>query len=495
ATAQAARTALVATAAAARENSEAGATRIAAAEATNTELVTEANKVVTERAVAQATSEAAEESATAIIQRAEETIAALTTSVSQMDASPTPDLTSTALVVSATAALAAAEETEAILGAERTQAEATSEAALAALAVQQTREATADAQVAALFATIAAGATVAADPGPGYALATARADVTRAVATTSALRSESAAQETRIAVAELSGAALATEVAASRETATRTTRVTASPTGVATATVTARPVPSSPTSTIDITATSVAASTRSAASTVEAGLRAELATSQALATVLVAENRALSTAQAASPVSVVPEAEGTTETAAAVAPPEVSGAMELFVADVTTDWDGWSMPAGWSERDGMLVSDGSGRGEWLLPPFAVEGRDDYVVEAEMRLDGDPDCASNAGLAARGGDETYVAAGPEWACAASLRLWNAQGEIGRVAATLAPGWHTYRLEVRGATARLSIDGDVVLSGPAGAAAGGQVAVWSSGVALSLRAFRVVEVAST
>jgi len=474
----------------------------------------------------------AEKTATANIQRAEGTIAALGTTVSQLDASPAPDLETTALVASVTAAVAAAEATAADLATERDQAEATSEAALAALANLQTSEETASAREAALVATVATGATFAADPGPENDLATARAAATAAVATTTALGTASAAQETRVAAAEASGAALATEAADARATATSSARLTIPPPETSTATVipatvttasTATVMPSTATPTIDGTGTAATEGTRTAGLTAGAALRAELATSQAVATALVAANNALSTAQAAtpraelatsqavatalvaannalstaqaaSPVAIEPELGRTGVGASPAATPGSEGDAVLYVADATTGWAGWSLPPGWSESEGMLVIDGGGRGEWLLPPFAVEDRDDYAVEAEIQLNGDPECERNAGLAARGGDESYVAAGAEWACLPSLRLWSAQGEIGRVAADLTPGWHTYRLEVRGATARLSIDGMVVLSGPAGTATGGQVAVWSNDVPLSLRAFRVVEVAS-
>jgi hypothetical protein len=120
-------------------------------------------------------------------------------------------------------------------------------------------------------------------------------------------------------------------------------------------------------------------------------------------------------------------------------------------------------------------------------------RDNYAVEAEIKLEEEPACPANFGIVVRGSESGFYAGGVEWVCDAgsSVRLWALDRLLGQQVRQTDLEWHRYRLEVNGDHIAYSIDGSVVLEATdATFPAGGQVAIWSNGVRLDVRAFRVL-----
>src|SRR5262249_3296976 len=106
---------------------------------------------------------------------------------------------------------------------------------------------------------------------------------------------------------------------------------------------------------------------------------------------------------------------------------------------------------------------------------------------------EPACSANFGIVVRGSESGFYAGGVEWSChtGSSARLWALDRLLAQQDRPTDLGWHTYRLEVDGDHITYSIDGAVVLEAPdTRVRAGGQVAIWSNGVKLDVRAFRVL-----
>ncbi|HEV2108741.1 MAG TPA: DUF1080 domain-containing protein [Thermomicrobiales bacterium] len=350
------------------------------------------------------------------------------------------------LMATATAALENAAQTAAANGSAVAEAQAT----VASVMTTATREAIAQTTAEAraereAMATMAAAATQAASIAAE--LATADAQTTAAAA---------AAQAT---VTSLVGQAAALELTV----AAQATRISAAST----------------------TATARAASD----ATAEARAASGRATAQTEATAAQATIAGLSTQQALAARTATAGALPTATATPSFVPPATPVPDVLYAADTAREFDGWDLPPGWTREDGTLAADGTSS-EWAVPTYQVEDLDDYAVEAEIRVVSEPDCQRNFGIGARGTDAGYVAAGVEWRCRPAASLWAGQDLVSNASFDPGRDWHTYRLEVRGDTIKLFIDGVLVVEATDDRyPSGGEVALWSNGVRLNVRSFVV------
>lgn len=227
-----------------------------------------------------------------------------------------------------------------------------------------------------------------------------------------------------------------------------------------------------------------AQATAATLATADAARQTELAESRAAQTQAAATIAALqSTAEAPSPTPI------STPTPASTPTPTES---LLYGVPGTEGFAAWSVPPGWTVSAGELVADGSKFQGYAQPAHAVD-RNDYAVEAEIKIDEQPACAANFGIVVRGSETGYYAGGVEWVCnaGASARLWALNTLLGQQPVSVDQGWHTYRVAVNGDHLTYSIDGTVVLEATDSRyATGGQVALWSNGVKLEVRTFRVL-----
>jgi hypothetical protein len=135
------------------------------------------------------------------------------------------------------------------------------------------------------------------------------------------------------------------------------------------------------------------------------------------------------------------------------------------------DWSP-SQRSGWMLQNGTLVSDFTGPllrpdfapGDWGIADYAAEARIRFLKAAPTGTDYPP----NYGIVDRGGYGYWgvYAAPPTAPTGGYTELWSVRG-YNRLAEKDTPGftpyqWHTYRVEVQGASIRFLIDGSLVLT---------------------------------
>lgn len=247
-------------------------------------------------------------------------------------------------------------------------------------------------------------------------------------------------------------------------------------------------------------ATIDAIGTTQAAATAElAGLRASAtadaeryaATAAAQAGALGQEQVARSAAQTEAAVASATIEALQTSLAAPTATPAADQLLR-FSASTDAEFSAFTLPEkGWRVGGG-LVADGSGLRDWVLLPAVPNLSANYAVEVEVSIDAKGECPRNFGIGVRGSERGFVAAGVEWACDEAGKIWADQKVLTIAPAALQPGWRLFRIEVSGARVRLLVDGVPIAEADGGAtAAGSQIAVWSSGVPLTIRAVRVIQ----
>lgn len=163
---------------------------------------------------------------------------------------------------------------------------------------------------------------------------------------------------------------------------------------------------------------------------------------------------------------------------------------------------GWIGPSDWKTVDGMLVNDGTGEYSSFKPIFAPyhPPSANYAVEAQIRVSANS-AGSSFGLVARAdgqGGGYAGGAGSGWDQTTGINDlsggWGAGGLSGRLVqgAAFDPGmdWHTYRLEVRGNTVRLLIDGAEAASVTDNKyLSTGRVGLWCNTYQVEVRSFTV------
>lgn len=164
----------------------------------------------------------------------------------------------------------------------------------------------------------------------------------------------------------------------------------------------------------------------------------------------------------------------------------------MYQADWSQGLDEWPNTSGWSTLNGILINDGTGSAaRWLPAPYRPSVSD-YAVEAEMRID--HGCNSNGVVAHAVGSNNYAAGA--WCGGGVAQIWewsnNAQNynPLGTKGFAPGNGWHKYRLEVKGNSLRLLIDGVLMLDVIDDAIlTPGLVGLWSEQEQLEVRSFTV------
>lgn len=169
----------------------------------------------------------------------------------------------------------------------------------------------------------------------------------------------------------------------------------------------------------------------------------------------------------------------------------------LYQASWASGANGWPEGSGWRPLDGLLLNDGSNREEanWIPAPFqpGALGLDDYAVEAEIRLVGNP-CQFRFGLIVREAYRAWVGLDGD-ACSNRVARLSTLAGLNDLAAgrSFDPGdrWHTYRVEVKGDTVQFLID-DIVIAAATDnrRLSGGKVGLWSQDAQILVGSFRVL-----
>ena len=172
-------------------------------------------------------------------------------------------------------------------------------------------------------------------------------------------------------------------------------------------------------------------------------------------------------------------------TPTATAPPRGAA---LFSAETDEAFSDFELVDGW-KVDGGLVASGSATQAWAALPAIPGLGANQAIEAEIQIGGGS-CPRNFGFALRGSETGFAAGGVDWACDQSVKLWSGQSVLDQTSTgDLGSDWHLFRLEARGTDLQLYIDEALVLRSTTTQTAGGQIAIWSTGVPLKVRAVRV------
>lgn len=189
----------------------------------------------------------------------------------------------------------------------------------------------------------------------------------------------------------------------------------------------------------------------------------------------------------------------------------------LYAANFAAGLAGWTASSDWKTIGGMLVSDGGkdkgvdNDGVTLFAPYDPGDRVDYAVEAQMEFvrtaTDDPNGLADYSFGVGGratqsaGYRGGIGAGPGWSMSDLLRNPHAEivpggksgitGGLVNQPYTVAPGFHDYRLELKGNTLRLLIDGTVVLTTADNTwLSPGQAGLWSNDAQLEVRSFKII-----
>jgi hypothetical protein len=174
----------------------------------------------------------------------------------------------------------------------------------------------------------------------------------------------------------------------------------------------------------------------------------------------------------------------------------------LYQAD--SSWHGWSGTKEWNVLNGMLTNDGTGYpGQpTILAPDVLQVSD-YAVEANIQVvNWHRCCYSQFAIVVRASTNSYgswvgysVGEDLEDRTPSTAQISAHAGDFGSSLgnAPFDPGgaWHTYRVEVKGNTIKLLIDGGVKLVITDNSyLSGGQVGFWSYEVQLNINSFKII-----
>jgi hypothetical protein len=167
----------------------------------------------------------------------------------------------------------------------------------------------------------------------------------------------------------------------------------------------------------------------------------------------------------------------------------------IYSTGETGDFSAWTVSEGWSAEFGLHAA-GDGDGGWALPPVTVTGTTDYAVEIDFVLLESDQCPRNFGVAIRGSDAGYYAAGIDWDCDQMAVLWAGQERLESLPLALDQSLHVLRVEAIGDRITYSIDGQVVSEvTDTRHPAGGEIGIWANGVAISITAFRIYDMTAS
>jgi hypothetical protein len=171
----------------------------------------------------------------------------------------------------------------------------------------------------------------------------------------------------------------------------------------------------------------------------------------------------------------------------------------LYKADWSDGMNGWAGTPDWKHIPDMLISDGSVWIGMITPPYQPETQD-YAIEAQIQLL-NPVCGNTYqgfGLIARAEDEQRAIIGGincHEAAIASVNFGSSTSPFSTIAfQPFDPGkeWHTYRLEVKGNTIRLLVDGALLLEEVDNAIfTNDKVGLFSGSAQINVRNFKVIQ----
>lgn len=180
----------------------------------------------------------------------------------------------------------------------------------------------------------------------------------------------------------------------------------------------------------------------------------------------------------------------------------------LYTADWSTGMNGWATSADWKVLNGALLNDGtsnnSNSGPTAVPPFPLEGINDYAIETKIQVVSYKDGYSpRFGLAIRGttsngnwtGYETFIgyldAASNNSNCNAQIFSSESNNPLTNAPYDPAKGAHTYRFEAKGNVLKFYIDnGNVLQITDNQFLSGAQVGLWSYNAQLSVTSFKII-----
>jgi len=209
--------------------------------------------------------------------------------------------------------------------------------------------------------------------------------------------------------------------------------------------------------------------------------------------------------------TATPAATATTVPTATPAPsptPQPKPGEVMYQADWTTGMNGWSGSKDWKYVSGMIVDDGSvsqpSKDTWIVSPYQPKTAD-YALEVEIQTIA-PKCgkqygADDFGIIARATNDGAIVGG--YHCAAGPFRGSPPGGLGIAATpyfTLQTDtqaypqdaeWHTYRLEIKGNTMTLLLDGTKRITVADNTyLVSGKVGLFSNGAQISVRSFKVI-----
>lgn len=180
----------------------------------------------------------------------------------------------------------------------------------------------------------------------------------------------------------------------------------------------------------------------------------------------------------------------------------------LYTADWSSGMNGWAGSADWKVLNGALLNDGtssnSNNGPTVVPPFQLEGINDYAIETKIQVVSYKNGYSpQFGLALRGSTVNGNWAGYEVSignldsanygsnCNANIDASSSNSALTSAPYDPAKGAHTYRFEAKGNTLRFFIDGGSVLQTTDNQfLSGAQVGLWSNNAQLSVTSFKII-----
>ena len=178
----------------------------------------------------------------------------------------------------------------------------------------------------------------------------------------------------------------------------------------------------------------------------------------------------------------------------------------LYTADWSSGMNGWAGSADWKTLNGALLNDGSNgnvtAGPTIVPPYQLEGINDYAIEAKIQVVSFGNYNPRFGLAIRGatvngnwqGYETGIgsldASNYNSTCNSRIYTTDFNSPITNTPFDPGKSVHTYRFEAKGNTLRFYIDGGSVLQATDNQfLSGAQAGLWSYNAQLSVTSFKI------
>lgn len=162
----------------------------------------------------------------------------------------------------------------------------------------------------------------------------------------------------------------------------------------------------------------------------------------------------------------------------------------LYQADWSSGRAGWSGSNDWKVVNGLLINDGSfGNGNAysrVLAPFQSPVAD-YAVEAEIQV---VTQGNSRGIITRDDGTNRYYAGSDRGNYVAMH--DGSNNIGTTAYRTDGGWHTYRLEAKGNSLKLYVDGSLMIEGTDNRfLSGARMGLYDGGGGqMNVRSFKVV-----